>query len=194
MILKRTLLLFCFGLIVCTAKGQQFVGEIRGGVKDPELNRVIPAATVSVYLMQDSSIVEYTLTDDAGSFKLNKLPLETDLFISVSFVGYKRKSVAFYLKDLEILDLSTIHLLKDNKTLEEVEILAPVRMNGDTLEFNADAFKMDPNAVAEDLLKKLPGVIVWGDGTITVNGREISSLMVNVSLFLVEERQWLHKT
>jgi hypothetical protein len=52
-------------------------------------------------------------------------------------------------------------------------------MNGDTLEFNPAAFKLDTNAVAEDLLRKLPGVIVWGDGTITVNGKEIKSLLVN---------------
>ncbi|QEC73518.1 Plug domain-containing protein [Arachidicoccus ginsenosidivorans] len=52
-------------------------------------------------------------------------------------------------------------------------------MNGDTLEFNADAFHLDPNAVAEDLLRKLPGVVVWGDGTITVHGREVSRVLVN---------------
>jgi hypothetical protein len=52
-------------------------------------------------------------------------------------------------------------------------------MKGDTLEFNAGAFKMDHNAVVEDLLRKLPGVTIWGDGTITVNGKEVQRVLVD---------------
>jgi hypothetical protein len=65
--------------------------------------------------------------------------------------------------------------------LDEVTVvyIPPVRYNHDTLEFNPNAFKMSPNALVEDLLRKLPGVIVWGDGAITVNGREVKTLLVD---------------
>jgi hypothetical protein len=52
-------------------------------------------------------------------------------------------------------------------------------MNHDTLEFNPRAFSMDKNAVVEDLLRQLPGVTVWGDGAISVNGRLVKSVLVN---------------
>ncbi|MFD2144812.1 hypothetical protein [Mucilaginibacter antarcticus] len=74
-----------------------------------------------------------------------------------------------------------MNLTKIDKTLNEVVItadVAPMQMRGDTLEFNAAAFKLDTNAVAEDLLRALPGVTVWADGIITVNGKKINELLV----------------
>jgi hypothetical protein len=52
-------------------------------------------------------------------------------------------------------------------------------MNNDTLEFNTENFKTQPNAVVEDLLKKLPGVVVDADGTVRVNGQKINRVLVN---------------
>ena len=66
--------------------------------------------------------------------------------------------------------------------METVSIVSqrpPVVVNGDTLEFNAEAFKTKPNAVVEDMLKKMPGVEVDKDGTIRVNGKRISRVLVN---------------
>ncbi len=63
---------------------------------------------------------------------------------------------------------------------------APVVMNNDTLEFNTENFKTQPNAVVEDLLKKLPGVVVDADGTVRVNGQKINRVLVNGKEFLQE--------
>src|SRR5690606_41968176 len=59
--------------------------------------------------------------------------------------------------------------LSDRFELTAVEILAPVRMNGDTIEFNADAFALDTNAVIEIRSHKLPGMVDRRDGVITYN-------------------------
>jgi hypothetical protein len=56
---------------------------------------------------------------------------------------------------------------------------APVTINNDTVEFNTENFKTQPNAVVEDLLKKLPGVTVDNDGTVRVNGQRINRVLVN---------------
>lgn len=61
---------------------------------------------------------------------------------------------------------------------------APVTINGDTVEFNAENFKTQPNAVVEDLLKRLPGVTVDTDGTVRVNGQRINRVLVNGKEFL----------
>ena len=39
-------------------------------------------------------------------------------------------------------------------------------MRGDTAVFNADAFKVNPDASAEDLVGKMPGIVVGADGTV----------------------------
>lgn len=72
--------------------------------------------------------------------------------------------------------------MKDRSIMEAVMVTAQrqiVVVNGDTLEFNAEAFKTKPNAVVEDMLKKMPGIEVDKDGTIRVNGKRISRVLVN---------------
>ena len=72
--------------------------------------------------------------------------------------------------------------MKDKTVLDEVTLLAqrpPVEVNGDTLEFNAESFKTKPNAVVEDMLKKMPGIEVDKDGTVRVNGKRINRVLVN---------------
>ena len=72
------------------------------------------------------------------------------------------------------------------KTSDEVIVtsIAPIRMNGDTLEINPAAFKMANDAVAEDLLNKVPGIVIWADGSITMNGKTIPKVLVDGKPFL----------
>lgn len=53
------------------------------------------------------------------------------------------------------------------------------RMKGDTLEYNTEHVLMRPNAVVEELLRRLPGLRVAPDGTITYNGEKIQHLLVD---------------
>lgn len=160
------------------------LGEVKGIVKDSSLNYLLPSATVSVYKKNDK-LQSYTLTDSRGTFSLTGLPLGDTLFIHISFIGYATYSSSFVLESSKpVKNIGLIYLEKSSKTLENINVYAPVIMKGDTLEFNPEAFELDKNAVAEDLLKKLPGVIVWGDGTITVNGRQIEKLLVNGKPFM----------
>ena len=53
----------------------------------------------------------------------------------------------------------------------------------DTVEYNADSYKVQPNAVVEDLLKRLPGVEVDADGKITAQGKEYEEILVDGRIF-----------
>lgn len=156
-------------------------GSVTGSAKDTSRNYFLQAATISIYKASDSSLIAYTLTNSLGEFRIGNLPLNMLLTIRVSFIGYETYTRLFTIPAEEkIVHLGEFDLNKGDNSLEEVTVTSsPVRMHGDTLEFNAAAFKLDQNAVAEDLLKKLPGIVVWGDGTITVNGRQISKLLVD---------------
>lgn len=62
-------------------------------------------------------------------------------------------------------------------------------IKNDTLEFNAGVVKLLPNAAVIDLLKKLPGVIVGADGTITVNGKKVNKIKVDGRDFFSDNMQ-----
>ena len=80
-----------------------------------------------------------------------------------------------------VVDLGLLQVQHRYKTLAEVVIKdeAPIRIKGDTLAFRASAFKTKPDATAEDLLKKLPGVQVDRNGTVKAQGETVEKMYVD---------------
>ncbi|MCX8482634.1 MAG: hypothetical protein ORN50_03575, partial [Crocinitomicaceae bacterium] len=98
-----------------------------------------------------------------------------------SYVGYQQQWVAFKTGINSTINLNKIYLQDANK-ISTVTVTArrpPVVINGDSIEFNSENFKTVPNAVVEDLLKKMPGIEVDKAGAITVNGKSVTKVYVN---------------
>lgn len=167
-------------------------GSIKGVVYDSAYNFALNSSSIALYKTADSSLLNYTLPNNFGEFSLKPLPINTNLQLVISHVGYKSlvKKITIA-NDNRDIDLGKIFLDRkdeNDSTTTENEVIVtsvlPMRMNGDTLEFNADAFRMDKNATAEDLMRRLPGFTIWGDGEMTFNGKPISSLLVNGKAFI----------
>lgn len=158
------------------------VGSVTGAVKDSANNFSMESVTVVIYKKSDSSLLDYRLTNFLGEFNFQKLPLNVPMIVSFSFSGYKSFSKTIKLDSVHpAYDFSVIKMGGNFKNLDEVVIQAvlPIRMNGDTLEINPAAFKLDSNAVVEDMLRKVPGITLWGDGTVTVNGKKVTNVYVD---------------
>ncbi|PZP46285.1 MAG: hypothetical protein DI598_12250, partial [Pseudopedobacter saltans] len=178
----------CITDIYAQKKDSTLVGTLEGSIRDSVYNFDLQSATLAIYRVSDSSLIIFSLADNYGAFNMQKLPLDTLLRLTASYVGYKNKDIFIRIsKDTKKYVVPTINMERSNNdSMDEVVVksTAPIQMNGDTLEFNADAFHLDKNAVVEDLLKKIPNVTVWGDGSITVNGKEIKSLKVDGKPFM----------
>jgi hypothetical protein len=161
------------------------IGTVKGIARDTAQNYVLKSATVSIYKAVDSAIVSYQVTNNYGEFSFKNLPVNLLLRLEISNVGYAPTSKTFTISgDKNAVDLGTLIVNRRDIMLEDVVIsVPPMSMNGDTLEFNAAAFKVDTNATVEDMLKQIPNITLWGDGQITVNGAEIKSLKVNGKSF-----------
>jgi hypothetical protein len=158
-------------------------GTIKGKIIDSVGKQPLALATVTVFKASDTALITYRLSTPEGEFKVPGLPLNVECRVVISFSGYRVHRQTFTLtQDKETLDLESISLAPDSKSLDEVMVIAerpPVSVRKDTIEFNATAFKTLPTALVEDLLKKLPGVQVDADGNIVVNGKRVNRILVD---------------
>lgn len=181
---KKLLLCFLITVSCVIVKAQ---GSISGLLRDEDKSEALSLATVSVYRAADTSLITYRLSDSKGAFKVTGLPLDVPCRVVVTFSGYATWRREFTLTDsAKDLNMDTVKLIPLAGNLEEVVIIAerpPVQVRKDTVEFNANSFKTLPNAVVEDLLKKLPGVQVDKDGNIMVGGKPVNKILVDGKSF-----------
>lgn len=171
------LILFFCPTIFCMGQTRHIISA---SVLDSTSKERLEFVTVAVLKVKDSSLVSYTLTDKDGAFTLRNLHDNEPLRLLISCVGYKPLRIPVKFTNAEALNLGD--LLLGSKTLTQVTIkgeIVPIIIKKDTIEFNAEAFKVRPNAVIQDLLKKLPGMQVDRDGIITFNGQDVSKVKVN---------------
>jgi hypothetical protein len=153
---------------------------IEGTVMDSTIKKPLNYATISLANAKDSSLISFTRANDAGFFQIKNVPAGKYL-ISISYVGYQFTWVAVKAGTTQVLSLGNIYL-QNTATMSAVTVTArrpPVVINGDSIEFNSENFKTQPNAVVEDMLKKMPGIEVDKSGGITVNGKSVSKVYVN---------------
>lgn len=155
--------------------------SVKGKTLSAVDKKPIESATVYLTSANDSTMIDYTISDKNGSFIFSVKKQTKPFIVKVSSIGYEIFQKEF--KSLEAnLDLGEILINYDVTTLGEVVIVTeapPVRIKNDTLEFNASSFKVRPDANVEALLKQLPGVEIDSEGKITVNGKEVNQILVN---------------
>ncbi len=158
---------------------------IQGSLKDSIANRALNSATVSLVYAKDSSLVSFSRTNESGVFSFKNV-VPGAYLISVSYVGYQPKWVPVVNASDKTVEMGTIYM-NDVNNMSTVTVTArrpPVVINGDSVEFNSENFKTAPNAVVEDLLKKMPGMEVDKSGGITVNGKTVTKVFVNGKEFV----------
>lgn len=142
-----------------------------------------PLAFVSVAFLDpaDSSFVYFALSDDHGYFVAKNVALG-DYLIQTALMGYETNYLSLHVPAENNGNVGIIVLKDKSIQLGTVNIEAeriPILFNGDTIEYNADSFKTKPDASAEDLLKKLPGVEVDEQGNIKAQGENVQKVLVD---------------
>jgi len=165
-------------------------GSVKGvlidstGGKQPMQN-----ATVSVRpLGADSSEADYAVSDSKGNFQFRGLTVG-QYFMLITYEGYKHIGRNFSVTDSNAnFNLSTIYMQREDDLLAAAIVQRPpMGIHKDTVEYNAGLFSVKPNAVAEDLLKKMPGVQVDNSGTITAQGETVQRVLVDGKRFFSDD-------
>ena len=164
-------------------------GIITGKIIDAETGRAIPAATIRILQPEDSTLITGISSNADGSFSIAVAP--GTYITRISFLGYQDIFQDVSLTTFHpTIYLDTLTLYENSILLEETVITArppEIIVKGDTVEYNADSYKVAEMAVVEDLLKEMTGVEVDADGSITVDGKEIKKILVDGKEFFSDD-------
>jgi len=182
---------FIFSILFFSLNVSAQTGSITGKITDTSGKKPMSLATVTVFKAKDTSIITYRLSSPEGEFKIPNLPLDIPLRFMVTYSGYEAYRKDFVLTASNSTQrFDSVQLTTTSKQLDDVIVFSerpPVMIKKDTIEFNASAFKTLPNALVEDLLKKLPGVQVDKDGNITVAGKPVNRILVDGKTFFGDD-------
>ena len=159
-------------------------------LKDSKTSK--PVSWASVYLIPagDTTITHFALSDDKGDVLLKEVPVGK-YELNAEIIGYTPHKKTYTIKaHWEAYDLGIIKMEENAEFLEASTISAignPVTVKKDTIEFNASSFRVGENAMLEDLLKKMPGMEVADDGTVTLNGEKIDKITVGGKTFFFND-------
>ncbi len=163
--------------------------SIKGSVADTASNSKLTNATVAVLNAKDSILQKFTRVNE-GHFAITNLK-KGKFILLVSYSGYADFVERFTLDSVHTThDFGRIKMILKTQLLQEVIIkakVAAVKIKGDTTEFNANAFTVQPNAKVEDLLKELPGIQVDKDGKITAQGQTVTKVLVDGEEFFGDD-------
>lgn len=156
----------------------------------------LPLIAATVMLMDaDSVLIEYTLTDNKGEFEFKSIT-DTKTIIKATYIGYIPKTIPLSYQNKPIIDLGKISMTEMDIQLMEVvikEAKAPLRLRGDTVEYDISQFKVPQGATLEELLKRLPGLELSQDGAIQSDGKDVTRLTVDGKTFFSEDPKFAIK-
>lgn len=173
----RYLILFFAFFIAISAHAQTITGTVRDSLE----NEPIPYASVRLLKASDSTFVVGAVTNDYGRFKINSR--QGNYIMEISYMGYDRYSTPIELTNKkDEIQLGTIYLDKASYILDETVIIGSIPdivVKGDTIEYNADAYNVQEDALLQDLIRRLPGMELSADGKLMHNGKVINKILIN---------------
>ena len=161
---------------------------VTGKVIDSEESQALFAAHVA--LQDENDLMYQSITNDEGNFSISVKKLG-NYKLHVQFVGYETHTSKIKIRELKNIQLEDIALVPSFYMLDEVEVVSglPVILKKDTIQYSSEAFKTRSDGDVKDLIKKLPGIEIGSDGTVTAEGESVKRIFVDGKEFLGNDPQ-----
>ena len=185
--------LFTLAVLLGSPAFAQSIYSIKIHLSDEKTSEPVAFATASVTVKGEQTPAKYTLTDDKGDATITKLKKGTYI-LRAELMGYKTYTKEIFVE--KNIDLGTIKMQEDAEVLDAARVSDvgnPIIIKKDTVEYNASSFKTSDNDMLEQLLKKLPGIEVGSDGSITANGETIKKITIDGKTFFLDDPQLASK-
>ncbi len=163
--------------------------RISGLIREQQGATPLKGASVRLQSVGTTGVVRNAITDSSGRFLFAELPADS-FSLGISYVGFKE-----VIRGIR-LDSSTVSLDPTSAGAVTVEItlapnalndlatvvistrIAPATQKGDTLQINASQFKVNPDASAEDLARKVPGITIE-NGQVKAQGENVQKVTID---------------
>jgi uncharacterized membrane protein YgcG len=156
--------------------------SVKGKLVDGTDATPLAGATVELRQVKDSTQKQNAVTNSKGEFQFQNVSKDS-FSLHVSFTGYERfKQFIVVTDSIPDVDLGQLYIPKATKELGGVTVVAkppPAAQKGDTTQYSASQFKTNPDATVEDLVKKMPGITVNKDGTVTAQGEQVRKVTID---------------
>ncbi len=182
----RILSLLC---LLCSFVEMHAAFSVTGRVSSATDDTPLSGATVRLLHLPDSTFIVGGYSDANGLFVLPVTRLEHKsgsterLCVYVTYMGFQQGVKVFTVRSTsKNVSLPDIYLQESLNAIAETVVSAtppPMLIREDTIEYYADSYKTQPDATVEDLMKRLPGVEVAEDGTITAQGETVQQVYVD---------------
>jgi len=161
---------------------------VKGVVTDSS-GEPLPQATVRLLRANaDSTFVSGVATNADGRFSIPSVS-KGKYIVKAVYLGYNDAARTITVGSGN-LTLDTLKLRESSIVLKEavaIGVATPVKVMEDTIEYNASSYTTPPNAVVSDLLKRLPGVEVGTDGSITAQGETVKKILIDGEEFFSDD-------
>ena len=174
--MKRLVQLILLLFIVINSAYSQI--NIKGRILDKADDK--PLTNASVILLNRDSVLRYfNRANEEGKFQVKNIKPGSYIILA-TYPKFELYSDTIQIADKD-LDLHDIKINSQKNVLQEVIVThrLPITLKGDTIEYDAASFATEKNAKLEDLLRRLPGFTVTGDGSITAQGKSVQKVFID---------------
>lgn len=188
--MKKILMALFFGATGLYSMAQSKI-NVSGTILEDGTEEPVMSATVRILSLPDSSMVTGAATGMDGTYNIKDVK-KGKYALKITYIGYKERIMPLDLtgKKERNFSMGYIHITPDAKILKDAEVVAnaaQVQVSGDSLVYNASAFRTAEGSALEELVKKLPGAQVDDDGNITINGKTVSKILVDGKEFFLND-------
>lgn len=154
---------------------------ISGLIKDKANKSALSYVNVVLKTEKDSAFVTGTVSNEEGRFTLTNIK-PNNYYFEITFMGYVTKRQSIYVGSLaEFLDVSSIELEQDIKTIAEVVVSAKQDAVGSKMD--KKSFKLEDNISQSggsvlQTMQNLPGVTVQ-DGKVQLRGNDKVTVLID---------------
>ena len=175
-------------LLMAAIASAAIAADIKGVIIDHSTGDPMSDATVRLLAAGDSTFVKGAIANVDGRYTISGIK-RGNYIVEATYLGYNKGYVDVKVGNSNVT-ADTLRMTDSSIKLQEAVVTAiktPIKVMEDTVEFNADSYKTQPNAVVEDLLKRLPGVEVDSDGKITANGKSVTKILIDGKEFFSDD-------